>query len=176
MDKIIRAFTISIVVFAIIFAYFVSTRIDQTTVSVISGAMIGIITAAPLAIIMTLVVARRREDPYTSSYERQTRSSVPLPQNPPQYWMTPQQYGAANNNGYGQSPALVAPSQWQMNSEAAGATRGASPASAQMANSRRRFYVIGEDGQPKMVDQDISEQDDANGMFVMGGADSGAAF
>jgi hypothetical protein len=170
MDKIARALAISIVIFATIVGFVVTSRIDQNTISVLSGAVIGIITAAPFAAILTIVLTRKRDNTVVTSYERQMRSSVPLPQNPPQYWVLPQQFAGMNNGSYGQQPqpALAGPSQWQMNADAS--------ANAYMMRPRRRFYVIGENGEPKMVDEEISEQEAANEAYGMGGGETGAAF
>ena len=168
MDKIIRAFAISIVIFATITGIVVSTRIDQNTVSVLSGAVIGIITAAPFAAILTFVLTRRRDNNNTvvTSYERQLRGSVPLPQNPPQYWVLPQQFAGAQNGAYGQQqqPALAGPTQWSMNPE------------TYTMRPRRRFYVIGENGEPRLMDEAAVDQDDANDAYGMGGSETGAAF
>ena len=169
MDKIVRAFAVSIVIFVTITGIVVSTRIDQNTVAVLSGAVIGIITAAPFAAILTLMLIRRRENNNNSivtSYDRQMRGSVPLPQNPPQYWVLPQQFAGAPNVQYGQQsqPALPGPAQWSANPD------------AYTMRSRRRFYVIGENGEPRLMDETMADQDAANDAYGMGGGESGAAF
>ena len=167
MDKIVRALAISIVIFATIIGFVISTRIDQTTISVLSGAVIGIVTAAPFAAILTFILARKRDGRVITSYERQMHSSVPMPQNPPQYWVMPQQLAGMSNGSYGQQqPALAAPAQWPGNSDP----------SAYMMRPRRRFYVIGENGEPRIVDEEAAEMDMANDAYGLGGGEPGAAF
>src|ERR1700694_5058208 len=119
MDKVIRATSVAIVVFATIVAFIVGSRIDQNTISLLSGTLIGILVAAPCAAIVTCVMIRRRESNSVSSYERSTRQSVPLPQNPPQYWVLPQQFQAMGNPAYAQNAiaAGMAAPNWPMSQQ-----------------------------------------------------------
>jgi|GEM_PF-1468930 len=165
MEKIVRALAIGIVIFATIIGFAVSTRIDQDTISVLSGAVIGIVTAAPFAAILTMVLMRKRDNRMVTSYERQMHSSVPMPQNPPQYWVMPQQVAAMNNSAFGQQQAaLAAPGQWQ------------SGADAYMMRPRRRFYVIGENGEPRMMDAGAADANSSTDDYDLSGSETGAAF
>ncbi|HEY3289581.1 MAG TPA: hypothetical protein VGK87_05595 [Anaerolineae bacterium] len=163
MEKVFRAFTVSIVIFAVIIAVVVGTRIDQNTVSVLSGALIGIITAAPFAAILTFALLRRKGDntstPVATSYERSLRSNVPYPQNPPQYWVMPQQFAPTQAQ-----TMLASPAKWP------------SPDDAYSMRPRRRFYVIGENGEPRMVDEEITEKEAVTEGYEQYGHEPGAAF
>src|ERR1700674_1613419 len=103
MDRVIRATSVAIVVFATIVAFIIGSRIDQNTISLLSGTLIGILVTAPCAAIITFVLVRRRESNTLSGYDRSVRQSVPLPQNPPQYWVLPQQFQPGRNPAYAQN-------------------------------------------------------------------------
>ena len=97
-----------------------------------------------------------------SSYERATRSSVPLPQSPPQYWVMPQM------------PAIANASMLQ-NALPGGSSVNGWPGSQDghyLPRPSRRFYVIGENGETKTVAGDPSLMDDDE----MEISESGAAF
>lgn len=166
MDKVFRAFAVSIVIFAVIIALVVGTRIDQNTVSVLSGALIGIITAAPFAAILTFALLRRRGDssstPVATSYERGLRSNVPYPQNPPQYWVLPQQFTPAQQ----QQTMLASPAKWPTAND------------AYAMRPRRRFYVIGDAGrgEPRLVDEELTEKEAVMEGYNQNGHEPGAAF
>lgn len=147
MDKILRALSAAIVIFATVIAFVVGSRIDQNTISLLSGAVIGILVATPCAIIITIVTVRRRENNGLSSYDRNVRHNTPLPQNPPQYWVLPQQFAA-----------MAAPAYMQaMGAAQAGAEEMGFP-----PRPGRRFYVIGENGEARMLESSSARDAVAN--------------
>ncbi len=73
MNRVFRVFSVSFILFMVIIAFIVGSRIDQNTVSILSGAFIGVLVAAPCAAIVTLVAVRRREATSLSPYERTYR-------------------------------------------------------------------------------------------------------
>jgi hypothetical protein len=141
MDKVLRAFSVGILLFATIIAFIVGSRIDQNTVSLLSGAMLGILIAVPCAILVTFIAVRRRESNNISVYERSMRHGYQMPPSPPQYWVMPPQF---------QTPAQTAPA------IPGGLSMTAWPGSPEEMQSlaRRRFYVIGENGVPKPVESE----------------------
>ena len=143
MDKVLRAFSVGIVLFAAIIAIIVGQRIDQNTVSLLSGAMIGVLVAAPCAGLVAFIAARRRENNNQSGYERSIRhgyqSGYQLPPNPPQYWVLPQQFQTPQAVAAGMNAAGWPGSQEQMQ---------------YLPRPRRRFFVIGENGEPKPLENE----------------------
>ena len=168
MEKILRAVSIGIIIIAAVIAFVISTRIDQNTISVLSGTIIGILIATPCGALLTVVLLRRRDGGAMTTYERQMRSVSPLPQNPPQYWVVPPQFNGMANAAMmrnGVNPAIAAPATWQMPQDAAG-----------MLPQRRRFYVIGENGEPRAVDQDEMDTAVMDDPYAYNSGETGAAF
>ena len=158
----LRVFAIAILSFAAIVAYMIGTRIDQETISLLSGTLIGILVTSPCAALITYILVRRRDQNHMSSYERASRSNVPLPQNPPQYWVMPQM------------PALSNASLMQAALNAGSAVSGwpGTPDSRYLPRPQRRFYVIGENGETKTMDGEPTLNDE----YEMEPGESGAAF
>lgn len=133
MDKINKAAAAGVVFFAVILAGFVGIKVDQTTIALLGGAFVGLIVAIPTTAVIMMISLRRRDD---APAERQARYHSPMPQNPPQYWVMPQQ------------PYVVRdpyPHAQQMQQ----------PISApeyMLPQSRRRFYMIGEGGEVKEIE------------------------
>lgn len=155
-----KVMAFSIIVFAAIVAYMVGTRIDQETISLLSGTAIGILVTTPCAALITYILMRRRDQSHLSTYERSMRANVPMPQSPPQYWVLPQMT----------NPPML------QNALNGGHTVNGWNSSQSDANylprPSRRFYVIGENGKPELVDGDPSISDD----LEMETGASGAAF
>jgi hypothetical protein len=164
MEKVLRAFSVGIIFFATIIAFIVGSRIDQNTVSLLSGAFIGVLVAAPCAAIVTLISLRRRETIGVGTYERTLRHGYQMPPNPPQYWVMPQQFQPATSGAYAPQPIAAGTSApgWP------GATD-----STQYLPKPRRFYMIGANGEPTAV-QD--EDGDATDVYAYDPADTGAVF
>jgi hypothetical protein len=166
MEKVIRATSVAIVIFVTVIAFAVGSRIDQNTISVLSGAVIGILVATPCAAIITFLLVHRKDQNGVSVYERQIRHSAPLPQNPPQYWVLPQQFAPMINPAYGNQALGAGTPGWQMQQNGVQA----------LPRPRRRFYVIGESGEQKVVDEGAFSRDDVEDPYAYGGEDTGAAF
>jgi hypothetical protein len=170
MDRVIRATSVAIVVFATIVAFIVGSRIDQNTISLLSGTLIGILVTAPCVAIITFVAVRRRESNSVSSYDRSMRQSVPMPQSPPQYWVLPQQFqgmgNPAGNPAYAHNAiaAGIAAPNWPMAQEDM----------QYLPRPRRRFYVIGENGEPKLLED--GSAGNANDPYAIDSDEPGAAF
>jgi hypothetical protein len=155
MDRLLRALSIAIVIFATIVAFVVGSRIDQNTISLLSGTMIGILIATPGAAIITFVLLRRRENNAASGYDRSLRHSAPLPQNPPQYWVLPQTMQPMRAGAYPVNaiPAGITAMGWPMAPGMGGEEMNYLP------RPRRKFYVIGENGEPKALDDPATDDD-----------------
>ena len=161
MDKVLRAFSVGVILFATIIAFIVGSRIDQSTVSLLSGAVIGILVAAPCAVLVTFIAVRRRETNNMSMYERPMRHGYQMPPNPPQYWILPPQF---------QAPTQTA------QALAAGMSMSAWPGNPEnmqyLPRPRRRFYVIGENGEPKPLENEVA----TDAAYSFDPDEAGAAF
>ncbi len=169
MERILRALSVSIVIIGSVVAFAVSTHIDQTTISVISGTVLGILIALPCGALLAFVLLRRRDNGYTATtYERQMRSTVPLPPNPPQYWVLPPQLAGMANPAMlrnGMNAVLASPATWPSTVDATG-----------VLPPRRRFYVIGENGEPRAVDDNEMDVGEADDRYAFNASEGGAAF
>ena len=161
MEKVIRALSVGIILFATIIAFIVGSRIDQNTISLLSGAMVGILIAAPCAVLVTFIAVRRRESNNISIYERSMRHGYQMPPNPPQYWVMPPQFQAPTQT----APAIpggMSMSGWP----------GSQEEMQYLPRPRRRFYVIGENGEPKPVDSEAA----TDAAYPFDPDEAGAAF
>lgn len=133
MDKINKAAAAGVVFFSIILAGFVGIKVDQTTIALLGGAFIGLVVAIPTTALIIMIGMRRKDD---APAERQVRYHTPMPQNPPQYWVMPQQ------------PYMVREPQqhYQQLQQPLAAPEYMLP------QSRRRFYMIGEGGEVKEIE------------------------
>jgi hypothetical protein len=143
MDRLVRAMSIAIVIFAVVIAFIVGSRIDQTTVAMLGGTVVGILVAAPAGALVTFALMRRRTEA-SQQYDRVQRPTVPLPQNPPQYWVLPPQMqpDAAYMQARLNTTQSGAPA-WQMGGDG----------TQYLPRPRRRFYVIGESGEVRDLEQ-----------------------
>jgi hypothetical protein len=141
MDKLLKSLAFGIVLCGIVFGFVVGSRIDQSTITLLSGTLVGIAVAAPCVAVITWLVVRRKDDEWRVR-ERMLRQSAPLPPEPPAYWVVqaPPNAGVIGSPGAPSNPyALANPY-----------TTSMMPASG-MPRPRRRFYVIGENGEPREV-------------------------
>jgi hypothetical protein len=133
MDRINKAAAVGVVFFSVMLAGFVGMKVDQTTIALLGGAFIGLVVAIPTTALIMMVGLRKRDEP---ANDRQPRYSAPMPQNPPQYWVMPQQ------------PYTVRepmPQQQQLHQPIAAPEY-------MLPLSRRRFYMIGEGGEVKEIE------------------------
>ncbi len=152
MDRVLRALSVGIILFAVVIALIVGSRIDQNTVSLLSGAFIGVLIASPCTVVVTLITMRRRETTSSSTYDRTLHHSYQMPPNPPQYWILPQPFQSATHMGY-QAPSIAA-------ATSAAGWPGSSSDSQYLPKSRR-FYMIGTNGEPKAVEDETADEADS---------------
>jgi hypothetical protein len=129
MERIIRASAVSVVLFAIIFAVVLGTRIDQNTVSLLAGTTLGVAFTTPCVALIVWLALRRRDEP--RAYEMRPRAMPYLAPEPPQYWIMP----AAQPPHDARLPAN--------GGQPAGYLPYAEPPTL---TARRRFVVIGDGG------------------------------
>ncbi len=137
MDRIVKASAFGVVLCGVVFGFVVGSRIDQSTITLLSGTLVGVLVATPCVAAITWLAVRRRDDDWRAR-ERYTRQAAPLPPEPPQYWVVQGQPMTAD----ARTARLSAPMGWPAQyGNAAGF----------MPRPRRKFYVIGENGEPHEV-------------------------
>lgn len=62
MEAIVKGCGIGIVVFSVVLASFVGTRVDQTTVALLGGTFIGLLVGVPTVLLVVLISHRRRDE------------------------------------------------------------------------------------------------------------------
>ncbi len=137
MDRIVKASAFGVILCGVVFGFVVGSRIDQSTITLLSGTLVGVLVATPCVAVITWLAARRRDDDWRAR-ERYMRQSAPLPPEPPQYWVVQGQPVAADGRAARLSTPMGWPGQY---GDAAGF----------MPRPRRKFYVIGENGEPREV-------------------------
>ena len=110
----------------------IGARLDQSVIALIGGFVIGCLIAAPIAAMIMCLMMRRREAAAVPKYH-----VTPQQQSAPQFVVLPPMYGG---------PALQAASILPRRELA-------EPFSLPM---KRRFYLIGEDGQATEIQPDDS--------------------
>jgi len=128
MERISKAIAVSLVLFAVVFAAFAGSRVDQITIALLGGVFIGLLISVPSALLMTALVLRRRDarmDPPPPTIPATPSASI--------YW--PPQQPSSNY------PAKSSAYPWLPN---------ALPEFSLPA-PRRRFYVIGESGEVREI-------------------------
>lgn len=133
MEKLTRAAGAAFVIFAAVFAFIAGQRIDQMTIALLGGVMIGLLFTVPMLVVVVIALNRNRraEEPISAP----EHYYAPMPQQSPQMWLTPaqiQQLGSAQPQAYGyqsQAPqGYSAPPMFQL-------------------PPQRKFMVIGENGE-----------------------------
>lgn len=141
MDKVAKAMAVSLVLFSIVLAGFVGSRVDQITIALLGGTFIGLLVAIPSSLLVMVLMTRRRDDDRYERPQRYTSQPSHLPPSPPQYWVMPNQTQQAYDVRVSQTPA--SPPQVQ------------APIVApeyMLPMNRRRFYMIGEGGEVKEIE------------------------
>jgi len=141
MDRLMKASAFGVILCGIVFGFVVGSRIDQSTITLLSGTLVGVLVATPCVAVITWLTARRRDDSRRDdwrAHERYLRQTAPLPPEPPQYWVVQGQPVAAD----GRTARLSAPMGWPGHY---------GDAADYMPRPRRKFYVIGENGEPREV-------------------------
>jgi hypothetical protein len=121
MERMSKAIAVSLVLFAIVFAAFAGSRVDQVTIALLGGALIGLLVAVPLTLLTMAIVLRRRDERVDSP-----QPTVHVPPVPQAHWPPPNH------------PAQFSAQPWPLIS---------APAEFNLPPPRRRFYVIGESGE-----------------------------
>jgi len=128
MERISKAVAVSLVLFAVVFAAFAGSRVDQITIALLGGVFIGLLISVPSVLLTTVLILRRR-DAQTDS----PRPTVPAPPSALAYW-PPQQPSStypAKPNAYPWLPSALP--------------------EFSLPAPRRRFYVIGESGEVREI-------------------------
>jgi hypothetical protein len=146
MDKLAKAVAIAVVCFFVVLGLTIGARMDQNTIALLGGTTIGLLIAAPCAAIVTYLAVRNRDE---QSYERNPRYNSPMPQNPPQYWVVPQQM-QMQQSAQPQLPASASYMLRQPTSEFV------------LPAVKRRFYMIGETGDVQELDESVSTVSEPN--------------
>jgi hypothetical protein len=136
MDRLIRAVSVSVVLFFVVLGLVIGSRMDQNTIALLGGTTIGLLIATPCAAIVTYLVIRNRDE-----------SAVARPPSPPTYYVVPQ-VGPPNQ---------LTPPNCQH------PLPGASPAFQQsiaplVPPPQRRFYVIGGGTTSEVMPEGESDQ------------------
>ncbi|HQV70956.1 MAG TPA: hypothetical protein PLW39_11030 [Thermoflexales bacterium] len=129
MDKLIRAASAAFVIFAAVFAFIAGQRIDQMTIALLGGVMIGLLFTMPVLVVVVIALNRNRhaEEPIAAPEHYYS----PMPQQPPQMWLTPAQIKQLES---AQQPAYQMPQGY------------AAPPVFQLP-PQRKFMVIGDNGE-----------------------------
>ncbi|MCS6847627.1 MAG: hypothetical protein RMN52_07935 [Anaerolineae bacterium] len=138
MDKLNKAAAASLVMFSVVLAAFIGSRVDQVTIALLGGTFIGLLIAIPSALLVMVVVLRRRDDADREHYDRPRYTH--MPPSPPQYWVMPTPADAPYDMRMTQPPS---------------ATQVRAPAVAPeyvLPATRRRFYLIGESGEMREIE------------------------
>lgn len=127
MDRLIRGTAAAFVIFAGVFAFIIGQRIDQVTIALLGGVLIGLLVTAPVFGALVFVALRRSARDHELIPTRQ-HYYAPMPQSPPQFWSAPQMLRQGEMSGY------------------ADAVGGYPAPPAFQLPPQRKFYVIGDDG------------------------------
>ena len=155
MDRFIKASAIGIVLCGIVFGIVAGSRIDQSTITLLSGTLVGLAVGAPCAAIITWLAIRRREDEWKAR-ERAIRQQMQM-QPPPPAWDVRLPAPPMENALLGQLAALAQLQQFQGQGTGAGAGYGAGGyPQVFLPRPPRKFYEIGDDGEAHEMADDSS--------------------
>ncbi|MCS7062253.1 MAG: hypothetical protein RMN25_13990 [Anaerolineae bacterium] len=150
MDRIIKASAFGIVLCGIVFGFVAGSRIDQSTITLLGGALVGVLLATPCVAAVTWLAARRRDDAWRTQAQFM-RHTAPLPPEPPQYWSVQSQPLPVGNRG----PNLPVPMTWAGQASPGQTWPGQYDPAGFIPRPRRKFYVIGENGEPQEVTESV---------------------
>lgn len=131
MQILARAFTFFLVTFVAGLAVVIGARLDQLTLSLLGGVMVGVAVAAPIASLVTYLALRHRSaDSFTTGYAQPCQQHNPQPISPQFILLPPpSNYQAPLNARSTSSPTPM----YQ-------------PVEPFSMAQKRRFYIIGGDG------------------------------
>ncbi len=139
MQAIGKVLTFLMLMFVISMAVAIASRLDQLTVSLLSGVMVGMLMATPVTALVTyLTVRQRQSEGVVAPYAQIRPAPVTLPvSQPPQIVMLP---APAN---YQLPMQMMRQPQYQ-----------SQPVEPFSMPPQRRFYMIGEDGTASEIQPD----------------------
>lgn len=137
MEYINKAAAVSLVLFVAIFAAFLGARIDQTTIALLGGTLIGLLIGVLATLLVVVLAVRRRDEVH---YDRPARYAAHMPPSPPQYWSLP---GIPTPTHDARLLQAMPPSALQP---------GIPAPDYMLPPIRRRFYMIGEDGEVREIE------------------------
>ena len=143
MDKLVRATAVSIVLFFVVLGLVIGSRMDQNTIALLGGTVIGLLIAAPCAAIVTYLVVQIA-----------TNHPHPRTSPAPTYYVVPQ-------NGV-QLPSTLPPPQMMLATTSPAYQQSSAPF---VLPPQRKFYVIGGDGDATEIDD---QSEFSTGNDVMG--------
>lgn len=126
MDKLIRGTAAAFAVFAGVFAFIVGQRIDQITMALLGGVLIGLLVTVPVfgALVYAAIKTSARNQELLPSRQH---FYAPMPQPQPQFWSPASPMRTDAHSFSDASSAFPAPAMFQL-------------------PPQRKFYVIGDDG------------------------------
>jgi len=131
MERLSMFFGIAIVLFFVVLGAMVGARIDQTTIALLGGTVIGLAIAIPCTALVTYIVFKARAESSSHAHHSQ----------PPQQWIMPPNYPTAQTPTH---HTAVSPTS-QPYSEPF------------VLPPQRRFYIIGENGEASEITSDSDE-------------------
>ncbi|MBX7214826.1 MAG: hypothetical protein K1X39_12500 [Thermoflexales bacterium] len=140
MERLVKTSAVALIIFATVLAFVIGSRMEQSTIVLLSGAAVGILLCAPSAAILTYSAMRRRDANAAVREVRVPRFTTPLPTETPAYWAMPQM------------PYVIDPRRMSQGLMP-GTSYGAMDPNYQLP-ARRRFYVIGEGGEASEVGEE----------------------
>ena len=132
MSHLLKVFVFALIMFCIVFAAVIGARLDESVITLIGGFVLGSLIAAPLTAILITLMLRRREATAVPNY--------PPPQQhqpAPQFLVLPPMYGPPNQQIPQAAPRRELPEPYSL-------------------PTKRRFYLIGEDGQPTEIQPEVN--------------------
>ena len=137
MNGFVKTIVFLVLLFVISAAVVIATRLDQLTVSLLGGVLVGVLLAAPIASVMTYLALRQRQVEAVANPYNQIRQQPAPPSLPPQIVMLP-----APTNYQPPMQTMRQPMYHQ--------------AEPFTLPPQRRFYMIGDDGSASEIQPDAN--------------------
>ena len=134
MERLTRAVSLAVVLFFVVLGIIVGSRMDQNTIALLGGVVIGLLVATPFAIVVTFIAVRSR-----AKHMEPPAWAAPMP-NPHYMVLPPAQHGYLPPNATVPMPV--------MNTSHANEGFTLPP--------RRKFYLIGESGDVSEIEPEPS--------------------
>ena len=134
MERLTRAFSVAVVLFFVVLGIVVGSRMDQNTIALLGGVVIGLLVATPFATVITFIAVRSRV-----KHVESPAWAAPMPN--PQYMIMP-----PAQHGYSLPNTMMAPT----------AMHTPHPNEGFTLPPRRKFYLIGESGDVSEIEPEPS--------------------